>query len=935
MSGAMTNAELIAARTQGRSSKTYLLVSRPALVFSCRVNQTFDSLDGVVEVTYDGAVGDYANVLPGMTLYVGSSAGLYDVGLTRIRKAPTDTRIYFAKSSDIAWQDELYLSVMVDFYICARQPGSLAGIIKMDEDIEFSQAGYGSPVVLMGPPVKILEMNPAASVSHSPDASDSYSPIDATISSFQWYAPDASATEDMDTATPLITYNTAGEKLEYCVVTDENGGSSIGYRKRFVDPDPAQVTLVPGECGVDVDSGGWNFSITGYSGVGLTDLRDRALVVIWKKDYIGARRAEPLGPLAGYENIRAVGWVDGESIELNVDSAKAKASFTVHGPAFWLNQIDGYPMSVLDKPAEMATNWEQFPELTVDRALYRLIHWQTTLDSITDVVMTGDTRRIPFANVNSATLWGQITSLAKRILAAPLCDRFGRVFIEIPTSLLPTAERASVPTILDIGAGDWYDKPNLERVTISAKSQMEISGNSVWDGATSQELVGRAPGNNPEQYGSPEAPYSDLVFVDQDDCNRLAGDLLAHENNEYPNIEIPIWIDTDFIDICPRQRVCLSIAEADTPRGIIWTNKQLTPLAITLNESPKTGKVTTSLVCEAETSGEAGVTIMPPQPIMDGLSDNYIPNLDEVPSYPTVPAASTWFPLHVPGKSGSPSGTCYDVANGPFALAWDKYFIKGDDSVLTSRANFPCKIRPVSFGNKTQLQVSIRWAENVSAEAIADAKSHFHCYAIDSSGNHVLTGTVTPGDNEFFPTLIDFEPLSDMDVAGFEIVLDAGNGPGAHWEPGALIASGTVNASDDRAEISGLVVGGYYVVEAFGGPWRGYGGILTSYQFGLNISGGTGQTKLGWTSDMGIGMDLRVFADGLAAGISSAEAIDAYYARAYFSPPSLPIYLTVGQSYFNPRSGSISYKLRERILAGVRSCALGTGKLYNVCAAGD
>jgi len=94
--------ELVKLRADGQRSKLYLAIHTPTVLFSARVNQTA-FIDPMHQVTYDGGSGSLGSVLPGMTMYVGTSVGAWDKGLVRIRKTPSGTVFYIGETSEIAW----------------------------------------------------------------------------------------------------------------------------------------------------------------------------------------------------------------------------------------------------------------------------------------------------------------------------------------------------------------------------------------------------------------------------------------------------------------------------------------------------------------------------------------------------------------------------------------------------------------------------------------------------------------------------------------------------------------------------------------------------------------------------------------------------------------------------------------------------------------
>ena len=151
MARAATSPELTLLRAPGHASRLYAAILQPATIYQARVNQTFTTTDGVLEITYDGGSGTLADVLPDMALLVGTSAGARDIGITRVRSIDA-TKIYIGETSDIPWTDNLYLTVINDFGLWAKHVRISAGIPFMDGGIEYSdQHSRFDPTPIMGP----------------------------------------------------------------------------------------------------------------------------------------------------------------------------------------------------------------------------------------------------------------------------------------------------------------------------------------------------------------------------------------------------------------------------------------------------------------------------------------------------------------------------------------------------------------------------------------------------------------------------------------------------------------------------------------------------------------------------------------------------------------------------------------------------------------
>ena len=754
----MTSPQLAAQRANKRWKQYFLAVSNPSVVYTARINGTFASYDGVWNIPFDTGSGTLSNIKPGMTCFVGSTAGAYDRGIVRVMETPTATPLAIGSTSGIYYQDNDYLTIIEDFPLFNKPTDTTGGTTVIDSRTPFSAVNSFAPIVRAGPAALVLERT-AGTVSHSPTIT-TYSPQGLSMASYQHYAPGASSSSGMTTNNPTITYTVAGEYYERFTATDSAGGVGYCTRKIFVDPaTTAKFDLT--SITTDESAGGVSVQVSGYSGVDLASLRDGALVVLWKHDFVGTSRDTSYGPYAGAENQRLWGWIAPQTLKIN--PLYGEAQFTIQGPSWWLGKLPGSPMSLTTTSGAPA-NWDQMQNMTVDKALYRLVKWQSTLAEICDVNFSGSTVAIKTAIANSGTARDQIQTIANdKLLANILFDRFGCAWIQTPVYALTATPRAAVDVLQDFTNGDWINFDPGERRTVSPSAMDEISG-YVYSGGVETQIWSRAPGNTANTYGIISSPYSRLAVASQAQLNQISGDVLAHDAITYPSIDVTTGWAHDFIDIAPLEILRISVAAGQNPRGLTWTNKHIVPLAITWNFNKDTGEEGTDITFEEETDGADGVTYVPP------VGPIYVP-----PPLPTI----TPFPFPIPGLGGPPiyppppAGTCTDVPNGPFTLAWDVTSLNPVSASVKSKTYYPCKIRANSDSNTTLLAIPVHW-DTTSSIAASASQAAFHVYAIDATGNPILTGTVTHfGVSLGDPTLVTFLPASDTIVAGFMIVEDA------------------------------------------------------------------------------------------------------------------------------------------------------------------
>ncbi len=646
MTRAATTAELAILRSDGLAARLYAVIDQPVAVYQCQVNQSFETHDKVAEVTYDNASGTLANALPGMTVLVGSTAGAHDRGLARLRKTPTSSVLYLGEGSEIEWADDLYLTVLDEFSIWPRHVRvTAAGDVYMDYDTAYSdQHSACTPVPCLGPD-RALKLS-GASVAAQFDASDSWV-VGSTISSYAWAVLRGSATlTDANTATPTLTATAAGRILLRCLVTAANGKSFYGYRNVYVYDDanpPTEIVLE--DFSGSFERGGFEFSFS-LTGPLSFSLRDYLKVVLFAEE-----QPQSIGPLAGAENVLAIGWLDESECQVNAQEGTAR--LTAKGAHYWLQRISGYP-SGLESTSTTPAAWTQMGSLTVDKMLWHLLHWRSSITYCADIFLTGDDRQASALQAPLGSLWSQIKVIAEEsILAAPLCDPYSRLWVQVDANYLPESERSGIPDIMTLSSDD-FSSVDFSYRPVAEAARLELSGVAISTGGSAQALFSLAPGHVFGRYGQPLRRES-LLLSDQDQANELAGLVLGREQRRF-DFSIALVSANRLITLAPRQFLNLSIADDDTPAGAAYTGAIL-PREMTLTHNPSTGLLQMQITAEPETFATPAVD--GDVPANDEETEPWTPT-PFVP--PPLPAPVPW----TPSTEESPHHCLFLSTNGLF-----------------------------------------------------------------------------------------------------------------------------------------------------------------------------------------------------------------------------------------------------------------------------
>jgi PKD repeat protein len=597
MTRAITAGELVTLRKNGQAAKLFMAVYQPSTIAAGTLDAPPSSDNMAADLDWTKVSGTSANILTDMLVYVGTSAGAYDKGMVRIRKTSSDTVLYIGAVSEIDWTAGDHLTVVNEFPIHARNPRILSGTIYMDYDTAYSaQHSNPDPIVNIGPDV-VLWMS-GATVVFTPTCS----PLDWTgtaivPTSYTWVAAGASATSDLTTATPTITYNAAGSYLVSCTVVTSGGAS---FQRHLI----AIVTTAasPGITEFDVDTfsgeyldGGWSCAVTLYDQATKTELRDRSRVLIWARDWYGGVEGS-YGPVDHAENLIMSGWLLGETIQ--PDPAGKSVSFQIGGPQAVLRtcRSQSGSLSATDFGDGAAVSWERMANVTVPKALWHLARWRSTLSRCCDIRLSADVAHTGTVSFTAGDLMSQFGEVARKAVAALVCNSAGQVWIDRDPQTIRAANRAAVPVVMSITSTDWSTMTIIRR-EFPEIGRAEISG-TAFAGGVDVPVGAISPGDVPAVRGGGEAMAGDIAIATQADVIELAGWLAGAGAAEIANIDTTLAMNNRFFDIAPNQYAQVSIASGDTERGFTVTDYEMIPRSVRYPYSSATGVLVTQLALE-------------------------------------------------------------------------------------------------------------------------------------------------------------------------------------------------------------------------------------------------------------------------------------------------------------------------------------------------
>jgi len=639
-------------------------LENPPIVFAGQINQAFTTHDMQMQFDYDHVTsGAFGDVEPNMTCWIGTYSGGYDLGICRAARVnPTSTRMYINETSEIAFADNMFFTVVDDFIPMPRHAKIVGKVIYMDGSIVYSDQNTNqAPVPIMGCDA-VVDVESYPVEVRFPNIDQSWV-FDSTITDTLLEATQGVVTDET-TDDPLLTiasYPSGGRIRVKLTVTAANGKSSYGYRHVHVyDVDHRPTTVFNlRNCKGDYANGYWSCEVTMSGNVDISQIRDRATVVLFAKDWYGDTRVS-YGQLEHRENIIFTGWVSAESIALVPDKS-GTVTFRVEGTGYWMGKMPGYPPG-----RRMAKNtpasWVDVPKLTVAKAVFALMHWHCTVTTLADVYLEDDGRYATMFEVANGSLWSQIQEIAGgAIIATPGFDRYGRFFCEVDPQATPVGDRSDWPDVTTLTSASWQEKLDLRRRVVDESAQYDVSGLHIDSSGNASAFFALSTGHVYKLYGS--VNMSDrLLILDQAHVNELAGLMMSLDNMEFEPYEIHLASNNRMFDVFPRMGAQVVIESDESLRGISYSGRVVI-VGVAYEWNANNMYFTTVLEVENETIPELAVNgdipsdagidkldmSMPAMPKMKfpDLPMIYLPPTVLNPNHPkNVVLASTNFGVH-------------------------------------------------------------------------------------------------------------------------------------------------------------------------------------------------------------------------------------------------------------------------------------------------
>lgn len=638
---ALSAPQLALLRSAPQTSNWYCVPIVPTTIFAAQINGS--PAVGAVTIPYDTVTtGAFADVLQGMTLWVGTSPDSYDIATLRIRLPADATNLYVAWNSDIAWADNYYLTVKQQYLPWAVRQRIVPPAIYKDYNIAYTdQTNLWPPVAMMGDNVcKLWTGNPTTVYF---DGSESYAVASgATITSYAWDFGDGGNSAVMTPSNH--PYTAAGTYYPTLTVGDSNGKTHL--TRRIVSlPDPATLYTVNFEqtsLDAAIDSG-WSAKARVFDpNASTANFPERAPCFIIATDSY-ANTVGSVGFSSDRENIVMFGYIAEGSVA--VQPEYNEVTFDIESIAGVMARADSTPVFLSDSsnPAGEPDAWAWGKNLNVFRGLVFLLKFHSTVMDIADVQLYNDTTLTKMVDYPQDNLWNMLVQFGKgKRLMHTGVTRTGRIIVGRDPNLTPVASRGAFTTVCQLVDGDWREQVTIPQKPFPTTSFCCISG-LVYSGNPADEpnpVFGMSPGRPPKEYGS-EKEMQFLKLVDQTECNTLAGLIVGTDNMPYGDIVIPMrgnW--TRCFDPARQEYVQAPAGGFNTKRGTLIANVLLIVRKVSVKFDWTAGVMQPTLTCDYYSYPEISVN-----------GDCFPP---DAPPYPyAIPGGNIIIPPTAPKPTGS------------------------------------------------------------------------------------------------------------------------------------------------------------------------------------------------------------------------------------------------------------------------------------------
>jgi len=648
--------ELEYLNTHPQQTDLYLSIFEPQVAMICQVTGSYStdnqSIDFYNSTGSASDVGDYYF----QVALIGTSSNSDDVGRTWIRSISGNT-IRFLESDHINWQSNLYVTILKYTEIIPVYPHQIQNPAD-EEDVIFYKIwdiAYTDQNSILGTFINMgsnyagfIENNGTGTCYWS--ASGTANLLDDALT-YSWIFEGATITGSSAHTPGEVAYTNTGDFRAILRVTSNSGrvDTSIRYVSFYDRPGAGDdVPILNWEIldwGGSRDGIGYSCRIKIRENIPKSKIIDGALIVIFGEDWYGTTKHSVSNNAKGRETIKFVGYIDAGTIQYNYIDGYIE--FDVVSSTKFMEFCECFSCSIESKTSP--AYWYELLNMDIRRATYNYLAWQSSVLLCCDLEFKNFVDQyIQYFDADNTSLYDAINSVVSDARGGKVVsDSLSKIWIEQEPDMVDDAAN-TFPVTLSISKKDWIGDLIIDERQKQDVSFMEIGGASH-DPATNtfSALLSDAPGVAPAYRGKVER-IQGLALADQDELNTIAGNKYAYMNSRYPNIELNLRGNYNNLDIAPQEIISMNIASSDTPRNIVFSEKEFVIRSKNISWNSQTKTILNRIAIAELTQGFAGTTVVIPDvPPGDGDDDGggtyKIPTI----TVPPIPIPTIFNPLAI------------------------------------------------------------------------------------------------------------------------------------------------------------------------------------------------------------------------------------------------------------------------------------------------
>lgn len=270
---------------------------------------------------------------------------------------------------------------------------------------------------------------------------------------------------------------------------------------------------------------------------------DGCLVIYWENEYRGGHLFSYGSVLTNRSHIKFVGFLVRDSVEITY--AESTARFEAVSPLQILEQTPALNQLMVQKTSP--TNWRHIKTLTLNRALWYLTWWHSTLMLYFDFTWAsaGDlgTTAYPRLAVNDiGNLADQLRDVADAVNLEVTCDACGQLLFNRKLNYLSEADRDAKITTLTLQPGD------ILRLNMTREHRGKVKYVLVQALNASGTVIQAQSGAAPSGHGIASEVLDRQIVTNQSDANQRAEAHFAALNGLYRGRYVPQDVTLELSD---------------------------------------------------------------------------------------------------------------------------------------------------------------------------------------------------------------------------------------------------------------------------------------------------------------------------------------------------------------------------------------------------